>query len=95
MRQSVLEKKISALEVELHHVKGRGDHVERQLSKLQGEARHGQKNVRVALQKLARSPVVAKRVAAAFHPDKCRVEGSKEAFQRVSKAYTNLKKQYS
>ena len=35
------------------------------------------------------------KLSRAFHPDKCKVEGSKEAFQRVSKAYTNLKKQYS
>ncbi len=32
------------------------------------------------------------KLSRAFHPDKCRVEGSKEAFQRVSKAYQNLKK---
>ncbi|QDZ21261.1 DnaJ-like protein [Chloropicon primus] len=35
------------------------------------------------------------KLSRAFHPDKCRVDGSKEAFQRVSKAYTNLKKQHS
>ena len=35
------------------------------------------------------------KLSRAFHPDKCRVEGSKEAFQRVSKAYNQLKKQHS
>ena len=35
------------------------------------------------------------KLSRAFHPDKCRIDGSKEAFQRVSKAYTNLKKQVS
>ena len=35
------------------------------------------------------------KLSRAFHPDKCKVEGSKEAFQRVSKACTNLKKQHS
>ena len=35
------------------------------------------------------------KLSRAFHPDKCSVEGSKEAFQRIAKAYANLKKQHS
>ena len=49
------------------------------VSKLQSEVRQGQRGVRAALQKLARSPVVAKRIAAAFHPDKCPQELSEVA----------------
>ena len=53
--------------------------VQRQLSKLQGEARQSHRSVRAALQKLTRSPAVAKRIAAACHPDKCPPELSEVA----------------
>lgn len=68
---NVLEKKVTALEVERDQERVRADHLQRQLSKLQGEVRQGQKSVHAALQKLTRSPAVAKRIAAVFHPDKC------------------------
>ena len=77
--RKVLEKKVNALEVERDDERVRADHLQRQLSKLQGEARQGQKSMRAALQKLTRSPVVAKRIAAAFHPDKCPPELSEVA----------------
>ena len=69
--RKVLERKVSALEVERDNERVRADDLQRRISKLQSEARQGQKSVRVALQKLTRSPVVAKRIAAACHPDKC------------------------
>ena len=83
-----LEKKALALEVERDQERVRADHLQRQLSKLQGEARQGQKSVRAALQKLTRSPAVAKRIAAACHPDKCPSELSEvasELFQFVQR----------
>lgn len=31
----------------------------------------------------------------AFHPDKCKIEGAKDAFLRITKAYKNLQKSHS
>ena len=77
--RKVLEKQVSKLEVERDNERVRADDLQRRISKLQSEVRQGQRGVRAALQKLARSPVVAKRIAAAFHPDKCPQELSEVA----------------
>ena len=77
--RTVIEKKLNNLEHERDSEKVRADHLQRQLSKLQGEARQSHRSVRAALQKLTRSPAVAKRIAAACHPDKCPPELSEVA----------------
>ena len=77
--RTVIEKKLKNLEHERDSEKVRADHLQRQLSKLQGEARQSHRSVRAALQKLTRSPAVAKRIAAACHPDKCPPELSEVA----------------
>ena len=69
----------------------RADHLQRQLSKLQNDARQGQKSVRVALQKLTQCPKVAKRIAAACHPDKCPSELSDVASELFRFVQTNRK----
>ena len=77
--RTVIEKKLNNLEHERDSEKVRADHLQRQLSKLQGEARQSHRSVRAALQKLTHSPAVAKRIAAACHPDKCPPELSEVA----------------
>ena len=87
-----LEKKVGTLEVERDQERVRADHLQRQLSKLQSEARQGQKSVRVALQKLTRCPTVAKRIAAACHPDKCPKELSDVASELFRFVQSNRKR---
>ena len=90
--RKALEKRVMALEVERDQEKVRADHLQRRLSKLQSEARQEQKNVRIALQKLTRCPAVAKRIAAACHPDKCPKELSDVASELFRFVQSNRKR---
>ena len=66
----VMERQMSQVQVKHDNEKVRGDHLQRQLSKLRAEAKSGQRSVNLALRKLTQNPLVAKRLVAACHPDK-------------------------
>ena len=68
--RKVMERQMREIQVKHDNEKMRGDHLQRQLSKLRAEAKSGQRSVNLALRKLTQSPKVAKRLAAACHPDK-------------------------
>ena len=68
--RKVMERQMSEILAERDNEKVRGDQLQRQLGKLRAEAKSGQQNVNLALRKLTQSPMVAKRLAAACHPDK-------------------------
>ena len=73
----VTDKQLSALEAERDHEKVRANHLQRQLSKLKTEAKP--KGAHAAFRKLTHNPIVAKRIAAACHLDKCPRELSEVA----------------
>ena len=56
------------MEMERDREKVRADHVQRQLSKLRAETKH--RGAHAAFRKLTLHPTIAKRLAAACHPDK-------------------------
>ena len=66
-----METQINAVEVERDKAHVDADHLRRQLRKLRSETKSNQKSLHSAFQKLTRNPAVAKRIAAACHPDKC------------------------
>ena len=68
--RKVMERQMSEMLAERDNEKVRGDQLQRQLNKLRAEAKSGQRSVNLALRKLTQSPLVAKRLAAACHPDK-------------------------
>ena len=76
-----METQINAVEVERDKAHVDADHLRRQLRKLRSETKSNQKSLHSAFQKLTRNPVVAKRIAAACHPDKCPKELSDVATQ--------------
>ena len=61
------EKQLSAMEMARDREKVRADHVQRQLSKLRAETKH--RGAHAAFRKLTLYPAIAKRLAAACHPD--------------------------
>ena len=75
--RAVTDKQLGVLEAERDREKVRADHLQRQLRimKLKGKSR----GIHTAIQKLTQSPAVAKRIAAACHPDKCPKELSEVA----------------
>jgi hypothetical protein len=75
----VTEKTLADMEAQRDREKARADRLERQLNKLRAESKC--KGQHIALAKLTRSPAVAKRIAAACHPDKCPSELSDVATQ--------------
>ena len=66
-----METHMNAVEIERDEARVDADHLRRQLRKLRSETKCNQRSIHSALQKLTHSPAVAKRIAAAFHPDKC------------------------
>ena len=66
--RAVHEKQLSAMEMERDREKVRANHVQRQLSKLRAETKH--RGAHAAFRKLTLHPTIAKRLAAACHPDK-------------------------
>ena len=76
-----MEKQLNAMEIERDNAQLDADHIRRQLRKLRSETKCNQRSLHSAFQKLARNPVVAKRIAAACHPDKCPKELSDVATQ--------------
>ena len=66
-----MEKQLNAMEIERDNAQLDADHIRRQLRKLRSETKCNQRSLHSAFQKLTRNPVVAKRIAAACHPDKC------------------------
>ena len=65
------EKQLKAMEIKHDQASVEASHLRRQLRKLRSETKSSQKNIHVAFQRLTRNPSVAKRIAAACHPDKC------------------------
>ena len=76
-----METHMNALEIERDKAHVNADHLRRQLRKLRSETKSNQKSLHSAFQKLTRNPAVAKRIAAACHPDKCPKELSDVATQ--------------
>ena len=76
-----METHMNAVEIERDNAHVDADHFRRQLRKLRSETKSNQKSIHSALQKLTHSPAVAKRIAAACHPDKCPKELSDVATQ--------------
>ena len=76
-----MEKQLNAMEIERDNAQLDADHIRRQLRKLRSETKCNQRSLHSAFQKLTRNPVVAKRIAAACHPDKCPKELSDVATQ--------------
>ena len=74
-----METHMNAVEIERDEARVDADHLRRQLRKLRSETKCNQRSIHSALQKLTHSPAVAKRIAAAFHPDKCPKELSSVA----------------
>ena len=68
MLRVVHENQVSAMEKERDREKVRADHAQRQLSKLRAETKH--RGAHAAFRKLTLHPTIAKRLAAACHPDK-------------------------
>ena len=66
-----METHMNAVEIERDEARVDADHLRRQLRKLRSETKSNQRSMHSALHKLTHSPAVAKRIAAAFHPDKC------------------------
>ena len=66
-----METHMNAVEIERDEARVDADHLRRQLRKLRSETKCNQRSIHSALQKLTHSPAVAKRIAAACHPDKC------------------------
>ena len=65
------EKQLKTMEIDRDQAAVEVDHLRRQLRKLRSETKSNQKNIHAAFQRLTQSPAVAKRIAAACHPDKC------------------------
>ena len=65
-----METHMNAVEIERDKARVDADHLRRQLRNLRSETKCNQRSIHSALQKLTHSPAVAKRIAAAFHPDK-------------------------
>ena len=65
------EKQLKTMEIERDKATVEADHLRRQLRKFRLETKSSQKNIHAAFQRLAQNPAVAKRIAAACHPDKC------------------------
>ena len=76
-----METHMNAVEIERDEARVDADHLRRQLRKLRSETKYNQRSMHFALQKLTHSPAVAKRIAAACHPDKCPKELSDVATQ--------------
>ena len=76
-----MEKQLNAMEIERDKAQVDAGHLWRQLRKLRSETKCNQRGIHSALQKLTHSPAVAKRIAAACHPDKCPKELSDVATQ--------------
>ena len=76
-----METHMNAVEIERDEARVDADHLRRQLRKLRSETKSNQKSLHSAFQKLTRNPAVAKRIAAACHPDKCPKELSDVATQ--------------
>ena len=76
-----MEKQLNAKEIERDNAQVDADRLRRQLRKLRSEMKCNHKSIHSALQKLTHSPAVAKRIAAACHPDKCPPELSDVATQ--------------
>ena len=76
-----MEKQLNAMEIARDSAQVEADYLRRQLRKLRSETKCNQKCIHSALQKLTHSPAVAKRIAAACHPDKCPPELSDVATQ--------------
>ena len=74
-----METHMNAVEIERDEARVDADHLRRQLRKLRSETKYNQRSIHSALQKLTHSPAVAKRIAAACHPDKCPKELSSVA----------------
>ena len=66
-----METHVKTVEIDRDKARVDADHLRRQLRKLRSEAKYNQKSLHSAFQKLTRNPGVAKRIAAACHPDKC------------------------
>lgn len=66
-----MENQLTAMEIDRDKAQVDADHLRRQLRKLRKETKCNQTSLHSAFEKLTRNPVVAKRMAAAFHPDKC------------------------
>jgi chromosome segregation ATPase len=66
-----METHTNAVEIERDKARVDADHIRRQLRKLRSETKCSQRSIHSAFQKLTRNPAVAKRIAAACHPDKC------------------------
>ena len=65
------ERQWKAMEIERDQATVEADHLRRQLRKLRSETKSSQKSIHAAFQRLTHDPAVAKRIAAACHPDKC------------------------
>ena len=66
-----MQEELNELEADLDQAQIRVDHFRRQLRNLRSETKCNPKSIHAAIQKLTLSPAVAKRIAAAIHPDKC------------------------
>ena len=69
------------MEIERDKAQVDANHLRRQLRKLRSETKCNQRSIHSALQKLTHNPAIAKRIAAACHPDKCPKELSDVATQ--------------
>jgi chromosome segregation ATPase len=76
-----MEKQLNAMEIERDKAQVDANHLRRQLRKLRSETKCNQRSIHSALQKLTHNPAIAKRIAAACHPDKCPKELSDVATQ--------------
>ena len=76
-----MEKQLNAMEIERDKAQVDANHLRRQLRKLRPETKCNQRSIHSALQKLTHNPAIAKRIAAACHPDKCPKELSDVATQ--------------
>ena len=76
-----METHMNAVEIERDKAHVDAEHLRRQLRKLRLATKCNQRSVHSAFQKLTRNPAVAKRIAAACHPDKCPKELSDVATQ--------------
>ena len=76
-----METHMNAVEIERDKAHVDAEHLRRQLRKLRLATKCNQRSVHSAFQKLTRNPAVAKRIAAACHPDKSPKELSDVATQ--------------